>query len=424
MSKYYHAHRVDSDKCRGHMTCMRHCPTQAIRVRQGKAVISEELCVDCGRCLSLCPTGAIGLSADQGSKSQDFKYKVAVPAPALYSQFPANVHPYVIHLGLKQLGFDDVVDSTSSAVAIGFALMEYLKDYHGRLPLISSHCPSIVRMIQVKYPDLVELIVPLDVPREMTAREIRRTFPEKLGLLPEEIGIFFIANCPAKMVSVRQPAEKAKSWFDDVISIRDTYPTLLSHVAAINEQFDAGMVPEDFSFRSGWVTTGSVIRSVMAEDWLAVYGLDQVMQILDDIENSRLRNVTYVEAMAHMFGCIGGPLNVENPYVAQSNSKKQRHRYERYASGALEDVGRKVQEGYYSLENPVLPRPTEFFDTDLETSIKRMKERERVYQGLRQIDCGCCGSPTCKAFAEDFVRGQVELTDCIFLAERAGDDSK
>ena len=28
------------------------------------------------------------------------------------------------------------------------------------------------------------------------------------------------------------------------------------------------------------------------------------------------------------------------------------------------------------------------------------------------------GAPTCKAFAEDYVRGEVNLTDCIFLAEK------
>ena len=47
-----------------------------------------------------------------------------------------------------------------------------------------------------------------------------------------------------------------------------------------------------------------------------------------------------------------------------------------------------------------------------------MRERERVYQKLKQINCGCCGSPTCMAFAEDFVRGEVKLTDCPHLAAR------
>jgi iron only hydrogenase large subunit-like protein len=422
VAEYYHAHRVDSAKCRGHMTCMRHCPTQAIRVKHGEAKISEDLCVDCGKCLSVCPSHAMVLDSEPIARITQFKYKVAVPSPALYSQFDPSIHPYIIHLALKRLGFDEVVDVATSSLALGTALLEYIKGYRGRLPLISSYCPSIVRLIQVKYPDLVELIVPMEVPREMAAREIRRTLPPKLGLKPEDIGIFYIANCPAKIVSIRQPAEKAKSWFDDGISIRDTYPALLPHVVTIKEEFDPETIPEDFSFSSGWVTTGSIIRSVKVENWLAISGVDHVMQILDDIENSRLRNVAFVEALAHMFGCIGGPLNVENPYVAQSNATKQRHKYERHAKNEHEDVERKLHEGYYSLEHPILPRPTEYFDTDLETSIKRMRERERVYQKLRQIDCGCCGSPTCKAFAEDFVRGRVKLTDCIFLYQRCDEE--
>jgi iron only hydrogenase large subunit-like protein len=401
------------------MVCMRHCPTQAIRVRHGKATISEELCVDCGRCLSVCPSGAITLIADPVTRISDFKYKVVVPATAVYSQFDPSIHPYIIHLALKKLGFDQVADVTTSSMALGDAIVEYIKGHRGRLPLISSYCPSIVRLIQVKYPDLVELIIPMDVPREMTARKMRRVLVEQSGLKSEEIGIFYIANCPAKIVSVKQPAEKAKSWFDDVFSIRDLYPALLPHIATIKEEFDPSQVPDDFTFSSSCVSTGSTIRSVRPENWLAVSGIDHVMQILDDIENSRLRNVVYVEALAHMFGCLSGPLNIENPYVAQANSNKQKYKYEKHSRNEREDIERKLKEGYYSLESPVLPRPTEYFDTDLETSIKRMKERERVFQKLRQIDCGCCGSPTCKAFSEDFVRGEVKLTDCIFLSQRS-----
>ena len=418
MAQYYHAHRVVLDKCRGHMVCMRHCPTEAIRVRAGKAVISEELCVDCGTCLSVCPEGAIVPISDPIAEISRFKYKVVVPSPVLYSQFDPSIHPYIIHLAFKELGFDEVVDVTTSSVALAKALVKYMKEYRGRVPLISSYCPSVVRLIQVKYPDLVELVVPLEVPREVTAREIRRSFPARLGLEPKDIGVTYIASCPAKVVSIMQPAEKARSYFDGAVSIKDVYSVLLPHVVAIRESFDESQVPEDFSFNPGWVTMGSITRSAQMENWLAVSGMDHVKQILDDIENSRLRNIDFVEALAHMLGCIGGPFNVENPYVARTHSIKQSQKYERGIRVDEEDIDRKLEEGYYFLGDPILPRPTTYFDTDLETSIKRMKERERVYQKLRQIDCGCCGAPTCMAFAEDFVRSEVKLTDCIFLSEK------
>jgi iron only hydrogenase large subunit-like protein len=422
LPQYYHAHKVDLEKCRGHMACMRHCPTQAIRVRGGKAVISEELCIDCGTCISVCPSGAIVPITDPVAEISRFRYKVVVPSPVLYSQFESSVHPYIIHLAFKKLGFDEVVDVGTSSAALARALVKYMKKYRGRLPLISSHCPSTLRLIQVKYPDLVEQVVPLDVPREVTAREIRKNLPAKLGLKPEDIGIIYIAPCPAKIVSINQPAEKARSWFDGVVSIKDVYSILLPHIVAIHEKFDQNQVPKDFTFNSGWATLGGITRAVKTKNWLAVSGLDHVRKILDDIENSRLRNVDFVEAMACMLGCIGGTFNVENPYVARTNSIKQRAKYEKRIKVDDEDIEQKLEDGYYFIENPILPRPTKYFDTDLETSIKRMKERDRVYQKLRQTDCGCCGAPTCMAFAEDFVRGEVELTDCIFLAQKRGEE--
>ena len=422
MTQYYHAHKVAPDKCRGHMTCMRHCPTQAIRVRGGKAVISQELCVDCGTCISVCPSEAIVPITDPVAEISHFQYKVAVPSPVLYCQFEPSIHPYIIHLAFKQLGFDEVIDVGTSSAALARTLVKYMRKYRGRLPLISSHCPSMLRLIQVKYPDLVELVVPLDVPREVTAREVRKTLPTKLGLKEEDIGIIYIAPCPAKIVSIKQPAEKARSWFDGAVSIKDVYSVLLPHVVALKEGFDTRQVPRDFSFNAGWATLGGITRAVRTKNWLAVSGLDHVMSILDDIENSRLRNVDFVEALACMLGCIGGAFNVENPYLARTNNIRQRAHYEHRITVDDRVIERRLKDKYYFLEHPVLPRPTSYFDTDLETSIKRMKERDRVYQKLRQTDCGCCGAPTCMAFAEDFVRGEAKLTDCIFLAQKGEEE--
>ena len=419
MTEYYHAHRVNAEDCTGCMICMRNCPTEAIRIRDGKATYSHELCVDCGQCISVCPEGAIAVDFEDATEElARFKYKVVVPAPVLYSQFDPSVHPYIIHLAFKELGFDKVVDVSTSAAALARALQKYMSTYTGRLPLISSFCPSIVRLIQVKYPDLVELIVPLDVPREVTARDIKRTLPQELGLKEEEGGVFYIATCPAKVVSINQPAEKARSWFDGVIPLHDAYPALLPHIVGIKEVFDASQVPGDFSFNSGWAMLGSITKAADVEGWLAVSGMDHARRILNDIENSRLRNVEFVEIMAHMEGCLGGTFVVENPYLARANTIKRRQKYEKPIEVNEEEIERKLKDGYYMLERPILPRPTTYFDTDLATSIKRMKERERIYQKLRKIDCGCCGAPTCMAFAEDFVRGEADFTDCIFLGEK------
>jgi len=419
-SHFVHAHRVDPDKCRGHTACMRHCPTEAIRMRNGKPVISEDLCIDCGICISVCPEGAIVPVAPPLADMSSFKYKIAVPTGALYAQFDPSIHPYVIHLALKELGFDEVVDVGPTSMALARVIVKFMKDREVQFPLISSYCPSTLRLIQVRYPDLVDNVVPFDVPRELVARELKTTRPAALGLPPEEIGILYISPCLAKIVSIMQPAEKERSWFDGVVSIRDIFPTLRQHVHTINRRFDPAQVPADFCFSAGWSAFGGMTRAVQADNWLAVSGIDHVMKVFDDIENSKLRHVQFIEALACMLGCSGGTLNVESPYVARANSVKERARYERHAELDDEEIERRMKDGYYDLQGAVLPRPTRYFDGDLETSLKRMKEIERLYQSLRQTDCGCCGAPTCRAFAEDCVRGQAKLTDCIFLGQRAG----
>jgi CO dehydrogenase/acetyl-CoA synthase gamma subunit (corrinoid Fe-S protein) len=60
------------------------------------------------------------------------------------------------------------------------------------------------------------------------------------------------------------------------------------------------------------------------------------------------------------------------------------------------------------------PRPLKPLDKDLAKAIKKRKEKEDIYESLPKIDCGVCGAPTCLTFAEDIVKGEAELTDCIF----------
>jgi len=417
MAEYYHVNSVCQEKCDGHLKCIRKCPTQAIRYRNRLIQISNELCIDCGACIPVCPQGAIETIPPE---LPDYKYTVALPSPVLYTQFDSNVHPFVVHQALKEIGFDEVVDVSVTTMQVAQALADYVRNHQGRRPLISSWCPSLVRLIQVRYPDLVELIIPIEVPREIVGREIRRTFPERLGIKPEELGIVYLTPCPAVTVSITQPAEKHRSWIDTSIPINMVYAQLTSHVQTLLQDFTPEQVPADFCFHTGWSMLGNITRMAHIENWFAVSGLSDVMMTLDDIENSRLRNIDFLEASTCHLGCIGGSFNVENPYVARTNAVKHSVKYGCPESKADQEVQKRIAAGYYLLEHQVRPRPLTFLDTDLTTSLKRMREIDQVYKNLRQIDCGVCGAPTCKAFAEDFVRGEAKLTDCIFLADRDG----
>ena len=75
----------------------------------------------------------------------------------------------------------------------------------------------------------------------------------------------------------------------------------------------------------------------------------------------------------------------------------------------------RYRSGYYSLERGLAPRPLRPLDPDLAKAIEKKKRKYSIYNSLPKIDCGCCGAPTCRAFAEDIVRGLAKIEDCIYM---------
>lgn len=415
MDKYYHPIEFITGKCNGRMKCMRACPTQAIRVKDGKARMIEELCVGCGECISVCPSGAIVPLTDPFAGLLDYKLKVALPSPVLFSQFRPEIDPRKVVMGLKKIGFDYVCDVSGACEEVGIALEEFLAEYRGRLPIISSFCPTVVRLIQVKYPDLTELVAPIDVPREMAARTFKQDLSARLGVSPEDIGVIYITTCPAKIISIKQPAEKEKSWIDGAVSVPDVFGPLFSAVTDIEDEDVNGEDLEGFTFGAGWSMLGEMTRLIGSERSIAVSGLSDVTKILDDIENSRLRDVQFAEVSSCLGGCIGGSLVVENMYVARSSTMNLLRKYGSMLEVDREEVVEKYRQGYYSLEKQLAPRPLRPLDPDLARAIEKKKRKDTIYGSLPKIDCGCCGAPSCSAFAEDIVRGQARIEDCIYM---------
>jgi len=412
---FYHAHQIIQERCEGRLNCIRACPTQAIRLYNGKIFFHNELCIDCGVCINTCPENVYVPVISELDDFSTFKYLIAVPSPVLYTQFGQNIHPNTVRRALKQIGFKEVVDLAKISDEVSYALLHHLKKSSSPKPLISSFCPSIVRFMQVNYPNLINLISPLDVPRELTAKEAKKTCSEKLNLKEEEIGVIYITPCPAKIVSIKQPAEKEKSWFDGAIPIKEIYNLILPLIIEIQEKKQE-VNDGDFHFGTGWAVMGHIVRDVGAERCLSVAGLDNVKTILDDIENSKLRNIDFIEALACKQGCIGGAFCVENPYVARSSSILLERKYGSIKSIDKKKVLANYDQGAYSLERPILPRPTKSFNVDdIATSIKKTRQKDRMYMKLPHKDCALCGAPTCEAFARDCANGEIEVTECIFF---------
>ena len=115
MKDYKHSVSLDVSKCKGCTTCLKRCPTEAIRIRDGRAVISSARCIDCGECIKVCPYKAKKATHDPLSCINDYKYTVALPAPSLYGQFDNMTSIDYIIDGLFKMGFDDVFEVAKAA---------------------------------------------------------------------------------------------------------------------------------------------------------------------------------------------------------------------------------------------------------------------------------------------------------------------
>lgn len=417
MSQYYHSIRIDKDKCQGRMKCMRACPTQAIRVRGGKATMIEERCIDCGECINVCPSGAIVPLTDPLGELTKFRHTVAIPSPALYAQFGREILPGKILAGLKKLGFDDAFDLAFTCGEVSFAIQEYLREYNGPKPLISNACPTVVRLIQVNYPDLIDLIIPIDTPREIAARELKRKKSKQLEIAEKEIGAFYITPCPVKMISIKQPAEKGKSHLDGALSVSDVYGPLLSAMEGVEKESYRKALESICILGIGWAIVGGLCRTLRLKNSLAVSGLTDIIKVFDDVERGKLRNIEFVEAYSCAQGCVGGSLTVENIYSSYNKILKliETLEFEKIkACPDIREVRKLYGQKYFFLEGKIEPRPLKPLDEDLAKAIKKRKEKGEIYESLPKIDCGVCGSPTCLSFAEDAVKGEVKITDCIF----------
>ncbi|MFQ9197663.1 MAG: [Fe-Fe] hydrogenase large subunit C-terminal domain-containing protein [[Clostridium] leptum] len=407
MDRFFHSVTLDKDKCLGCTNCIKRCPTEAIRVREGKAQIISERCIDCGECIRVCPHHAKKARYDHLSVLEGWKYKIAIPAPALFGQFNNLDDIDIVLTGLKQMGFDDVYEVSRGAELVSDATRKLMAD--GRLPkpVISSACPAVVRLIRVRFPDLCDHVLNLNAPMEVSAMMAKRAASERTGIPIEEIGAFFITPCPAKVTDIKMPIGTEGSWCDGAIAISEVFP-LLSHRMDKLETVEP--IGQSGLIGVSWAGSGGESAALLNEKYLAADGIENVIRVLEELEDERIRELDFVELNACSGGCVGGVLCVENGYVAKARLQRLR-KYLPVSQNHLDGGVPRDMEWTEPLEfAPVLK-----LSQNLEEAMQMMEEIDVICEGLPGLACGSCGAPSCRAFAEDVVRGAARTSDCVFV---------
>ena len=411
---YTHSVTLDKDLCQGCINCIKRCPTEAIRVRNGKAIILKERCIDCGECVRVCPHHAKKVIHNVLSDYSHFKHLVALPAPSLYAQFN-NLHDTeTVLAGLLDIGFDSFYEVARAAELVSDDTRKIIDKIPK--PVISSACPAVVRLIKVRFPHLIEHVLPFVSPMELAARLAKQEVMEKTGLAEEEIGCIFISPCPAKITAINNPIGSSKTYVDGAVAMKDVYPLLLSSMKNPSKNVDASAGRIGIS----WASSGGESSGlVTVENYLACDGIENVIKVLEELEDDKLGKLDFVELNACPAGCVGGVLTVENPFIAKTKLKAIR----KYLPVSMNNLQNSIPTNMLwdaELEyNPVF----ELKGNRMER-FQKYSEMEQLLEELPGLDCSFCGSPNCRTFADDVVRGYAKKEDCVVIMRRKMDKIK
>ncbi len=412
MDNFYTAVRLEEDLCRGCINCIKRCPTEAIRVRNSKAVIKTEFCISCGECIRICPHHAKKSIYDPLDSLNQYEYKVALPAPSLYAQFNNLDDINIVLNGLINMGFDDVFEVSGAAEIVSELTRKYIKDHRDNLPLISTACPSITRLIQIRFPNLIDHLIPIIAPIDLAGHLAKERAIKKTGLSSSQIGIVFISPCPAKVSAVKNPIGIEQSDVNLVLSMENIYPRLLVSMKEIKDKDNLDDLTISGKIGISWGGAGGEAGGLLSDNYLAADGIENVIRVLEDLEDEKLSDLEFIELNACSGGCVGGVLTVENPFLAKVKIKRLRKNLPLEKSKLIKHI---KEEPYMYWSKNIEYKPVYQLGVNMQESINMLRDVENILEKFPDLDCGSCGAPSCRALAEDIVRGQASENDCIHI---------
>lgn len=420
MKQHYfnHALTFREDICIGCSHCMSACPTEAIRVKNGKAKLIDERCVDCGECYRVCPVGAITVDQNSLEEISNYEYPIALVPSVFSGQFPDNITHAEIIQSFYDLGFSEVYEVEHSVDFVVEEYEKYLQKEHAR-PFISTFCPSVVRLIQVKFPTLIPNLLLHKAPLDYTALYARKKLLDQ-GVEPDKIGVFYVTPCAAKIVAIKSPVGEEKSAIDGALNMNymfnKSFRIIKNGISSKNKPTKKPLSKQSicWSLTTGESSIFSNIRS------LAIDEISNVLEFLEKVENDELDGIDFLELRACDESCAGGILCQGNRFLTAEKLRKRAT----YCETVEHKNKPKTEKEFFEMidylrENsevqPILARPIMKLDDNVVEAMSKMKRMYEITNVLPQVDCGICGTPSCQSFAEDIVQGRADIKQCVFV---------
>ncbi|TWJ18854.1 sigma 54-interacting transcriptional regulator [Geobacter argillaceus] len=401
-----HPITTNPDKCRKCYSCVRSCPVKAIKVEESYTEIIYSRCIGCGNCLNNCPQKAKQVS----DKLVETENLLASPEPViavLGSSFPAFFHyvtPGQLVAGLKQLGFSEVHEGSSGVELIASSYAKVMEE--ASHPLIASHCPAVVDLIERHYPSLIDYLVPVVTPMVATGRRLKEVYGAQTKVV-------YISSCIAAKFDNHPNTNY------DAIDVILTYRELDNFfrnrsiaLSALPEQPFDGIEPHLgrlFPIADGAFKAFSIATDPLDTEIIAAQGEVNVMGLIKDLAQGRI-SPRMADLRFCYDGCIGGP----------GKNKELTSLYKRnliiyhFKKGApyqtlplyrqqmpLPSLERTFSDKYAPLQQPK------------GTDIKQILQTTNKLTRKDELNCRACGYRTCREYAVAVYQGLADLDMCL-----------
>ena len=296
----------------------------------GNRGLDDTVCVSCGQCINVCPTGALQEHRDIDSVwdalYDEDKYVVVQTAPAvraaLGEEFGNPIGTDVtgkMVTALRMLGFDKVFDTNTGAdltiMEEGTELIDRIRG-GGVLPLITSCSPGWVKFCEHNFPELIPNLSTCKSPHEMMGAIIKSYYAEKNGIDPDKIVVVSVMPCTAKKFESQREelSVDGRTDVDHVITTRE----LARMIKSIGIDFNAigdGSFDDPLGQSTGagliFGTTGGVMEAALRTvadiingvssdsiDYMEVRGLEDGIKVAE----VKIADLNIRAAVAHGLG--------------------------------------------------------------------------------------------------------------------------
>ncbi len=398
------------ERCRKCYACVRNCPVKAIKVKRHYAEVIQSRCIGCGKCIAVC-TQKAKVIADSSEETRRLLATAKKTVAVLGCSFPAffnDISAGQLVTGLKRLGFDEVHEGASGVELIADAYTEQVKNASDK-PLISTHCPTIVDLIERHYPQMLKNLMPIVSPMIAIGRFIKQ-------VNGEDTRVVYISSCIAGKFEIA--AEQVAGAIDTVLTYKELSQMFTQQRLDLTRlgttPFD-GLPPRSgrlFPITGGPFQVFGIRDDFFHPHYILAEGEENSLEIIRDLAAGRI-NAQLVDIRFCNGGCVGGPGRnnrltnfakktlIHNYFDDDTTRYNTRPEYLDADADAEVNLRRAFRNKHQRLDLPA------------GDSIRKILRQTNKTSQQDELDCGACGYATCRELAIAVYQGLADTEMCL-----------